>query len=638
MNISTLAKVLGVSVNELRSTGEKNRLKSFGGRNTRIPYNEALEITKILRPDKAEKLSNDDKIYVPSMITVSDLADTIGRPAGMVIKSLLMNGVMATLNERIDFDTASLISSELGIEVFPDTISSSESQSGIQNLTGDKIWSLNEMSGEKVTRNPVVTIMGHVDHGKTSLLDFIRKSNVVASEAGAITQHIASYKVTYNDKKITFVDTPGHEAFSAMRARGTQLADFIILVVSATEGPKPQTVEVIERAKISKTPMIVAINKTDLPEADVEKVKGDIAALGVVPEEWGGNTPFIPLSAKTGDGINKLLDTILLHSEVADLVGYINTQPTAVVIESHLDKNQGVVATLLVTSDEIKVGDIISYGEHTGKIRKITDSLGKDLTSATMCEPVEISGLSEIANTGDIVKVFSDAKSAQEQSEIIKGQNANKKIFQPILGEDDDIVKIIIKTDVLGSMEALQESIVKIPQNSVKIVILSQSVGEVTETDVEYAITTGASIIAFHTYANSKILQRIKQEQIGLVQSDIIYVLTEWLEDEVLRKTKHETKITVLGAAKVLAVFKSEKPKEQVFGGEVIDGKFLSSKGLRIIRGNEIVGNLSIIELQKNKSKVNEVNISQQFGVSATGRGIVQVGDIVECIDETVVS
>jgi translation initiation factor IF-2 len=638
MNISTLAKVLGVSVNELRSTGEKNRLKSFGGRNTRIPYNEALEITKILRPDKAEKLSNDDRIYVPSMITVSDLADTIARPAGMLIKSLLMNGVMATLNEKIDFDTASLISSELGIEIFPDTISSHEVQSGLQNATADKIWNLNEKTGEKITRSPVVTIMGHVDHGKTSLLDFIRKSNVVASEAGAITQHIASYKVTYTGKTITFVDTPGHEAFSAMRARGTQLADFIILVVSATEGPKPQTVEVIERAKISKTPMIVAINKTDLPEADVEKVKGEIAALGVVPEEWGGTTPFIPLSAKTGDGVNNLLETILLHAEVADLEGYINTQPTGVVIESHLDKNQGVVATILITSDEMEVGDIISYGEHVGKIRKITDALGKDMKVAKICEPIEITGLSEIANTGEMVRVFNDMKSAQEQADVIKGQNANKKIFQPTLGDDEDIVKIIIKTDVLGSMEALQESIVKIPQNSVKIVILSESVGEVTETDIDYAITTGASIIAFHTYANAKILQRVKQEKIGLVQSDIIYVLTEWLEDEVLRKTKHETKITVLGTAKVLGVFKSEKPKEQVFGGEVTDGKFLDTKNIRIVREGEIVGTLSVIELQKNKVKTKEVNISQQFGVSATGRGTVQVGDVIECIDETVVS
>lgn len=634
MNISTLAKTLGVSINDLRENGAKLSIRSFTGRNTRIPYNDALAITRLLRPDKAATLTDDNKIYVASSISVSDLADVIAKPPGLVVKSLIMNGVLATLNEKIDFDTASLISSELGVEIHPEA---DEFRTNTANTIGadTKLFSGSIEEGEIVTRPPIVTIMGHVDHGKTSLLDAIRKSNVVATEAGAITQHISSYQVEINDKKITFVDTPGHEAFTAMRARGTQLADFIILVVSAVEGPKPQTVEVIERARISKTPIIVALNKIDLPNADPEKVKADLAAFNLVPEEWGGTTPMLGVSAKTGDGLANLLETILLHAEVADLKTTINVPAEAVVIESHLDKSQGPVATVIVTKDTLRVGNIFAYATNEGKIRKITSSSGKSINEATITEPVEISGLSEVANTGDIFKVFPDTKSANNYIAIQKSNQA-KKVIAPRRNSNADDIVITLKADVAGSLEALKEGILKIPSDKVRVTILDESVGAVNDGDVDFAETSNATIVAFHTTVPTKISEHIKNSGVGLISSAIIYELLEWIEEQILLRTKHEIRIDILGAAEVLAVFTSDKPRIQIFGGEVKSGKLLDNKDLRLMRNGEEVGRLEIVELQKNKVKVKEVNISQQFGASVSGRGKIEKGDIIECIDEVV--
>jgi translation initiation factor IF-2 len=633
VNISTLAKTLGVSINDLRSQGDKLGLRSFSGRNTRIPYNDALTVTKILRPDKAENLADDNKIYLPSSLSAQELADAIGKPPGLVVKTLVMNGVLATLNEKIDFDTASLVASEMGIEVFAEGgefAGSAQSSS----VSTEKIFT-NTTEGTIVARPPVVTIMGHVDHGKTSLLDAIRKSNVVATEAGAITQHISSYQVEVGGKKITFVDTPGHEAFTAMRARGTQLADFIILVVSAVEGPKPQTVEVIERAKISNTPVIVAINKIDLPEADPEKIKGDLAAFNLVPEEWGGTTPMIGISAKIGTNLDKLLETILLHAEVADLKAVTGVLAEAVVLESHLDKSQGPVATVIITKDTLKVTDVFAIDTNVGKIRRIVTSYGKQVDSATITEPVEISGLSEVANTGDILKVFESAKEAQNYTSTQKIKNAKKMVTSKRSGGDDNI-KLVLKADVAGSLEALKEGILKIPSSNAQVQILDESVGAVTDSDVDFAETSGSTIIAFHTDVPGKIAERIKQIGVGINASDIIYELLEWVEEQILARTKHEIRVDVLGSAVVLAVFSSDKPKIQVWGGEVKQGKLFDNKPLRIMRNGEEIGRLEVVELQKNKVKAKEINISQQFGASVTGRGKVEIGDTIECIDEVV--
>ena len=636
MNISTLAKILGVSISDLRSKAEEKRIPGFGGRNTRIPYNSAVEITKILRPDKSQNLENDDKIYIPQMISVADFAEAISRPPGQVVKTLVMNGVMATLNEKIDYDTASLIAGELRVDVYPDTntyINDAAVSDENDENTGDN------SNKTYVDRNPVVTVMGHVDHGKTTLLDTIRSTNVVAGEAGSITQHISSYQIKYHDHKITFVDTPGHEAFTAMRARGSKIADFIILVVSSVEGPKPQTVEVIERAKITKTPVIVAMNKTDLPGSDIEKTMADVSAFGLVPEAWGGNTPYIPISAKNNVNIDKLLDTLLLHAEVAELKGEIDCQPQAVVVESHLDPKFGISTTVLVIKGEIKVGDAMQCGELTGKVKRLEDSDGKSREKAIISEPVVLLGLPNVVEVGELVNIHPTQKEAQIASDMVKLKKTKKRFTVQSVDtkNHDGTINVILKADVFGSLEALKESILKIPQEKVNIVIKDESVGPLTTNDIEFAKTTNSSILAFNAPINSGILDHIKSSGINVVESTIIYELLQWVEEEILKNTKHEIKITILGKAEVLAIFKSEKPSIQVFGGEVKDGKILAGKALRLVRNGEELGRLEIAELQRNKAKTNEVNISQQFGISVLGKVKILVGDTVECIDETVV-
>jgi translation initiation factor IF-2 len=642
MNISTLAKILGVSINELRNTGKKNSIQGFNGRNTRIPYQSALDITKIIKPDKIGKLENDDKIYLPNSITVNELSEVIGKPAGMVVKTLLLNGVMATLNEKIDYDTAALISEEMGVVVYPENPDQFEKQLIPENLAMIKTVEYDMLEKDVImeSRPPVVTIMGHVDHGKTTLLDKIRHSNIVSLEAGSITQHISSYQIEFKNHKITFIDTPGHAAFTAMRARGTQLADFIILVVAATEGPKPQTVEVIERAKLTKTPLIVAINKIDLPDADTEKVKTEIAAFGIVPEEWGGDTPFINISAVRGDGVEKILETILLHAEVADLKGQVNCQGQGVVLESNVDPKLGVTTTVLITKDKIKVGDFIKCGEMIGKVRALENAEGKKIQIASIAMPVLVSGLSNVCNIGEVMIVYPSKKEAvhalnQERFVNSKPKYNTRPSFTP---SDDSAINLILKADVNGSLEALKESILKIPQDKVKVQIKSESVGEVTENDIDFAKTTKSTILAFHTHIHKKAATLIEKEPVDLMQSDIIYELLEWVEEKILSSTKHEIKTTILGKAEILGVFKSDRPTIQIFGGECKVGKIFDNKEVRIVRDGENLGKFEILELQKNKQKVKEVNISQQFGMSIKSRIKIQVGDILESIDEMVVS
>jgi translation initiation factor IF-2 len=657
MNISTLAKVLGISINDLRETGEKNKIYGFKGRNTRIPYQSALNITRLLKPERLDKLKNDDKIYLPAALTVSEFAETIGKQPGAIIKTLLMSGVMATLNEKIDFDTASLIAEELGVEVFAESEELANAASGADdNMSLIKTIEYDTENKTMVRRPPVVTVMGHVDHGKTTLLDTIRKANVVAGEAGAITQHISSYSLEYfpkdksllkadfvkgenNGIKITFVDTPGHEAFAAMRARGSQMADFIILMVSAVEGPKPQTIEVIERAKLSKTPVIVAINKIDLPDADVERAKAEIAGFGLTPEEWGGETPFIAISAKSGTNIETLLDTILQHAELADLKGEINCPGQAIVVESHMDRSKGVESTVLVIKENLNVGDPIRCGEFAGKIKRIETTEGKSIQTAVIGDPVVIYGLPEVVGTGEAVLTYKNSAQARTdaESEKLKKHNS-KRIIQNdgTQKSKDNQIFVMLKADVAGSLEAIKEAITKIPQEKVKVIIKSESLGEINESDLDFAVITQSTILAFHNRISPEIEMQIQRKKINLIQSDIIYEILNWVEEEVLRNTKYEIKVTVLGQAEVLQLFRSDDPKWQVMGGEVKEGKILASKPIRVMRGDKEIGRMEVEQLQQNKVKTDSVKTGLQFGISLSGKCKVQKGDVIESIDETV--
>jgi translation initiation factor IF-2 len=639
MNISTLAKILGVSIKELKTVGQKKNIYGFNSRNTRIPYNSAISITKLIKPERLDKLNTDDnKIYIPQTVTVAELSDSIGKASGIVVKTLLMNGVMATLNEKIDYDTASLISEELGVEIHPENPEMFQDDADT-NLIRSVEYDTPDSEKTMVERNPIVTIMGHVDHGKTTLLDYIRKSKVAEGEAGSITQHISSYKINYNKKNITFLDTPGHEAFTAMRARGGQIADFVILVVSAVEGPKPQTIEVIERSKISKTPVIVALNKIDLPGADVEKVKNEIAKFGLVPEEWGGEVPFIPISAKTGEGVDKLLENILLHTEVANLKAEVDCPGQAIVIESNLDRQMGVTATVLVNKNVLKVGDIIRAGEYVGKIRKLENDLGKTIQKAKVGDPVLLIGLPEVISMGEAVIVYNSQKQAQTDATIEKNKRQNRRVnyYKENVSDAKNQINVVLVADVSGSLEAFKEAIIKTPQEHAKIIIKDEVIGQVNEKDVQFADTSNSTILAFHTKITQKAESLMARLKVNMVASDIIYELLEWVEEEILKHIKHEVKTTVVGKAEVLATFKSEKSTIQVFGGEVIDGKLVESKEIRIVRDKKEIGRMEIVELQKNKQKVSEVNISQQFGISAKGKVKVQKGDILESLEETIV-
>ena len=656
MNISTLAKLLGVSINELRDTGTKNNIYGFYGRNTRIPYKSAEMITKLVRPDKLAKLKNDDRIYLPAQLSVSELAETIAVPVSQVIRTLMLNGIIATMNEKLDYDTASLIASELRIEVFPEDGADFESVSSgeVEQLIKMTEYKTKESDKNYVLRPPVVTVMGHVDHGKTTLLDTIRSTNIVAGEAGAITQHISSYQIEYQPEdnkeynlikgqkgyKVTFIDTPGHSAFTAMRARGSQLADMIILMVSAVEGPKPQTIEVIERAKITKTPVIVALNKIDLPDADIEKVKTSISAYGLVPEDWGGDTPFIGISAKTGQNVNQILDTILTHCEVFELKGEVDCQGQAVAIESHLDKQLGVVTTALVVKDKIKVGDIIRSGMSVGKVRKLSTTDNKPLKEAEVGMPVVILGISEAVPIGDPIICYTSVKQANNDA------NAEKLIKQAVkkssniaksVATSENTINIIIKSDVAGSLEAIKESILKIPQDHAKVVIKREEVGAVNDGDIEYAQTTDSTILVFHTDVPSKQEQLMKNRKINYVQSDIIYELLEWVEEQILANIKHEIKEIEIGKAEILATFKSEKAHIQIFGGKCISGKLQFGKEFKLMRGTQDMGKLEIIQMQKSKVEAKEVYDPQEFGMSIKGKNKAQIGDILVCFDEMMI-
>jgi translation initiation factor IF-2 len=651
MNISTLAKVLGVSINELREVGQKNKIQGFNNRNTRVSYNSAVDITKILRPDKVTVLKNDDRIYLPASLTVQEFSETIQKPVGLIVKTLMMNGIMATINEKIDYDTATLISEELNVEVHPES-EELASMTSSEDMSLISTFELAETVGNYVPRPPVVTVMGHVDHGKTTLLDTIRNTNVVGGEAGAITQHISSYQIEYDTKtvtnskalirgkkgyKITFVDTPGHEAFTSMRARGTQLADIIILMVSAVEGPKPQTIEVIERAKMTKTPVIVAINKIDLPNADVDKVKQEIAAFGIVPEEWGGDSPFIEISAKNNLNIDKLLNQILLFAEISEFKGPVEIPAEAVVLESVMDSKAGAQATILILKDELKVGDVITCDGMQGKIKRILDSENKSVMIGTIAEPITIYGLPNLPKIGSLLKFHSTVKEANNYLVAQSLKQMKKKVIIYQNDSNEDTLNLILKTDVAGSLEALKEAVLKIPTEKSQIIIKQESVGQVNETDVDYASTTNSTILAFHTSITPSSLAALKANKVNLIESDIIYELLEWVEEQLLKRIKHEIRIETVGQAEILKLFKAPKPSIQVFGGKVSSGKLLSGKSFRIVREGEEVGRIEMTELQKNKTAVTEVNISQEFGASATGKLKVQVGDILECINEIVV-
>lgn len=634
MDISTLSKQLNMSAQQLRF---KIREAGFfvSPKANKIDNLLAKQILNNLSQKKAPVPTGEPKeISLPKVLSVKELASKLGLDITVVIKKLIQNGVMATINEEIDYDTAAIVAADLGFQV-------SEKQEstirlGLGYVSEAIKQELVDKSGEFIIRPPIVAVMGHVDHGKTTLLDTIRKTKVVETEAGRITQHIGAYQVSRNGKLVTFLDTPGHEAFAAMRARGANVTDIIVLVVAADDGVKPQTIEVINRAKLTATPLIVVINKVDRPDANIERVKKELSDYGVLIEEWGGTVPVAKISALTGAGVDELLDLILLQAEVLDLKANPKGATLATVIESHVSRTLGPVATVVVQNGSLNLSDFFAAGKAYGKIRSMLDAKGMKIKTAGPATPVLITGLSDVPTAGDILKTYTILDEAKAYAEVIvKSERAKKIAGHKRLSFTGKDLNLIIKVDVLGSLEAINEVLSKLKNTEVKLNILEEGAGEINENDVLRAAAANATIIGFHTRLNVQAAKLAQAKKVPVQIYDVIYELLEDLTRQVVDMLTPEVLRTELGRAKILAIFRTEKDK-MIIGGSVAEGKIKQDAQFEIKRGDIIVGKGQVLELQQNKIKSNEVLRGSEFGASIKGLVKIEVSDVLVLFEETV--
>ena len=566
-------------------------------------------------------------------ITVRDLTERIGKPAGEIIKKLMLLGIMATINQELDFDTASLVASEFGVTLEMKLDKTAEDALSAENVE--------DSEEELVTRPPVVTIMGHVDHGKTSLLDYIRKAKVAAGEAGGITQHIGAYIAKVGDRQITFLDTPGHEAFTAMRARGTQATDIAILVVAADDGVMPQTIESINHAKAAKCPIIVAINKIDKPGADPDAVKQELTRYELVPEEWGGDTIMVNVSAKTGEGIDDLLENVLLLADMLELKANPNRKARGVIIEAKLDHSRGAVATALVQTGTLHVGDMVVAGNAYGRIRAMVSSRGERVKHATPSTPVEIIGFGGVPEAGDEFMAVADEKLARQvveeraakaRASMVKNSSAStlEDLYSKLeQGEVKDL-NIIIKADVQGSVEAVKQSLEKLSNAEVRVRTIHSGVGAITENDVMLAGIDGAIIIGFNVRPDAKAREAANRDGIDIRYYRVIYQAIEDMEKAMKGLLSPEFRENVIGHAEVRNVFKITGVGI-VAGSYVTDGKLQRNAQVRLLRDNVVVYEGKLSSLQRFKDAVKEVADGYECGVCLENYTDIKEGDVIEC-------
>ena len=578
-----------------------------------------------------QKIFKLTEIEIPESITVKDLAQEMKKTTADVIKKLLGYGIMATINQEIDYDTAFLIAQEFGINAKKKEVVTEE----------DILFDDSEDKEEELeTRPPVIVVMGHVDHGKTSLLDAVRKTNVIEGEAGGITQAIGAYKVKINDREITFLDTPGHEAFTAMRARGAQITDIAILVVAANDGVKPQTVEAINHAKSAGIPIIVAINKIDLPDANIDKVKQELMAYELVPEEWGGDTIFVPISAKKGENIDQLLEMVLLEADVLELKANPNKQAKGVVVEARLDKSKGAIATMLVQRGTLDVGDTIVVGSSIGRIRAMKDDKGKNVKAAGPSTPVEIMGLTEVPQAGDTFYEVKNEKMAKHLIERRKRQEREKSINQATKVTLDNlfsqmeegnlkVLNLIVKADVQGSVEAVKQSLEKLENEEVKVKVIHAAVGGVNQSDVTLAKVSNAIIIAFNVRPDHTAKEMAEKDEVEIKQYSIIYQAIEDVEAAMkgMLAPKYEEK--VIGNAEVRQTFKISNVGT-VAGAYVLSGKVERNAGVRVIRENVVIHDGHLATLKRFKDEVKEVGKGFECGIQIENYNDIKEGDIIE--------
>ena len=566
-------------------------------------------------------------------ITVRDLTERIGKPAGEIIKKLMLLGIMATINQELDFDTASLVASEFGVTLEMKLDKTAEDALSAENVE--------DSEEELVSRPPVVTIMGHVDHGKTSLLDYIRKAKVASGEAGGITQHIGAYIAQVDNRQITFLDTPGHEAFTAMRARGTQATDIAILVVAADDGVMPQTVESINHAKAAKCPIIVAINKIDKPGADPDAVKQELTRYELVPEEWGGDTIMVNVSAKTGEGVDDLLENVLLLADMLELKANPNRKARGVIIEAKLDHSRGAVATALVQNGTLHVGDMVVAGNAYGRIRAMVSSRGERVKNALPSTPVEIIGFGGVPEAGDEFMAVADEKLARQvveeraakaRASMVKNSSAStlEELYSKLeQGEVKDL-NIIIKADVQGSVEAVKQSLEKLSNAEVRVRTIHSGVGAITENDVMLAGIDGAIIIGFNVRPDAKAREAANRDGIDIRYYRVIYQAIEDMEKAMKGLLTPEFRENVIGHAEVRNVFKITGVG-MVAGSYVTDGKLQRNAQVCLLRDNVVVYEGKLSSLQRFKDAVKEVADGYECGVCLENYTDIKEGDIIEC-------
>ena len=571
------------------------------------------------------------EVMIPETITPQELAQKLSMKVNEIISSMMNLGVIAAANDNIDQESAILVVQEMGHKALPMD----------ERTVEDSLIDNENNTNEKVYRPPVVTIMGHVDHGKTSLLDYIRKSKVTDKEAGGITQHIGAYTIEHKSKLITFLDTPGHAAFSNMRARGANITDIIILVVAANDGVKPQTIESIEHARASDVPIIVAINKVDIPESDIDKVRNEMIANEIVPDDLGGDCLFTNVSAKTGDGVDNLLETIVLQSEILDLKAAKEGRAVGTVIESGIESGKGAVATILITEGRLNEGDLIIVGEVFGKARILMNENNQKLNSVTPSIPVKVFGLSSIPNAGDEMRVVKNEKQGKEIASIRKDRNrANKLNDQQILKMKNFMeqpmdssmksVSLIVKADVQGSVEAIKDSLLKLSTDEIEVDIIFSGVGGISESDINLATTSNAFIIAFNVRADTGARKIIKESDVEIKYYSVIYETIDDVSNIIDDHKAPIIKEEIIGLAEVRDIFDSPK-LGKIAGCLVIEGAVVKSNPIRVLRDNTVIYEGELESLRRFQDSVNKVKSGTECGIGVKNYNDVKIGDQIEC-------
>jgi translation initiation factor IF-2 len=614
-------------LSESKAEREEARAATRGGKGKRKPS--SLQQHGFNKP--AQVVNRD--VIIGETITVAELANKMAVKGSQVIKAMMKLGAMATINQVIDQETAQLVAEEMGHKVILRR----------ENELEEALMSDRDINAALEPRAPVVTIMGHVDHGKTSLLDYIRSTKVASGEAGGITQHIGAYHVETENGMITFLDTPGHAAFTSMRARGAQATDIVVLVVAADDGVMPQTIEAIQHAKAAKVPLVVAVNKIDKPEADMDRVKNELAQYNVLPEEWGGDTQFVPVSAKVGTGIDDLLNAILLQSEVLELKAVRDGMASGVVIESFLDKGRGPVATVLVQEGTLHKGDIVLCGFEYGRVRAMRNELGQEILEAGPSIPVEILGLSAVPAAGDEATVVRDEKKAREvalyrqgkfrEVKLARQQKAKlENMFANMEEGDVSELNIVLKADVQGSTEAICDALLKLSTDEVKVKIVGSGVGGITETDATLAAASNAIILGFNVRADASARKVVEAESLDLRYYSVIYDLIDEVKQAMSGMLAPEYKQQIIGLAEVRDVFRSPK-FGSIAGCMVVEGNVKRHNPIRVLRDNVVIYEGELESLRRFKDDVNEVRNGMECGIGVKNYNDVRVGDLIEVFE-----